>query len=144
MAGIRKKGDAYYCTFRFGGKRYYFAVGNVTEAQALAKGAEVDETLSLVERGRLAVPADVALEEFVATGGKVPVLSARPEVITLRELTDQYLKTHANGTKAHRAAAKEGSVRHDAQEGDGHFPLMLELGWAAWKGDDARRHRQGR
>jgi len=53
MAGIRKKGDGYHCTFRFRGRRYYFAVGNVTEAQALAKGAEVDETLALIERGRL-------------------------------------------------------------------------------------------
>lgn len=40
MAGIRKKGDAYYCTFRFQGRRYYFTVGDVPEAQALAKGAE--------------------------------------------------------------------------------------------------------
>ena len=40
MAGIRKKGDAYYCTFRFQGKRYYFTVGDISEAQALAKGTE--------------------------------------------------------------------------------------------------------
>jgi hypothetical protein len=38
MAGIRKKGDAYYCTFRSQGRRYSFTVGNVSEAQALAKG----------------------------------------------------------------------------------------------------------
>jgi hypothetical protein len=42
MAGVRKKGDAYYCTFRFRGRRYYFAIGNVPEAQARAKGVEVD------------------------------------------------------------------------------------------------------
>ena len=78
MAGIRKKGDAYYCTFRFQGRRYYFTVGNVPEAQALAKGAEVDETLALLERGRLTVPEGVRFEDFVAAGGKAPVLSARP------------------------------------------------------------------
>jgi hypothetical protein len=32
MAGIRKKGDAHHCTFRFQGGRYYFAVGNVSDA----------------------------------------------------------------------------------------------------------------
>jgi hypothetical protein len=53
MAGIRKKGDAYYCTFRFQGRRSYFTVGEVTESQAKAKGVEVDETLDLIERGRL-------------------------------------------------------------------------------------------
>ncbi len=56
MAGIRKKGDASYCTFRFQGRRYSFALGKLTEAQALARGVEVDETLDLLERGRLHVP----------------------------------------------------------------------------------------
>jgi integrase len=98
MAGVRKKGDAYYCTFRFRGKRFYFAIGNVLEAQAQAKGAEVDETLALIERGRLTVPEGVTLEDFVAAGGKVPVLSARPETVTAQQLFDRYLQTHANGT----------------------------------------------
>jgi len=98
VAGIRKKGDAYYCTFRFQGRRYYFTVGEVSEAQALAKGTEVDETLELLERGRLTVPEGVGLEEFVAAGGKVPTNSARPEAVTARQLFDSYLATLANGT----------------------------------------------
>jgi hypothetical protein len=98
MAGIRKKGDAYYCTFRFQGRRYYFTVGNVTEAQALAKGTEVDETLGLLERGRLSLPEGVAIEEFVAAGGKVPTVSSRPETLTARQLFDRYLDTLSNGT----------------------------------------------
>jgi integrase len=98
MAGIRKKGDAYYCTFRFQGRRYYFTVGNVSEAQALAKGAEVDETLALLERGRLSLPEGVALQDFVAAGGKAPKVSTRPETVTARQLFDSYLATHSNGT----------------------------------------------
>ncbi|MBX6313679.1 MAG: tyrosine-type recombinase/integrase [Isosphaeraceae bacterium] len=98
MAGIRKKGDAYYCTFRFQGRRYYFTVGNVPEAQARAKGTEVDETLDLLERGRLTIPDGVPLEEFVAAGGKAPVAPVRPETVTARDLVDRYLATHANGT----------------------------------------------
>jgi hypothetical protein len=98
MAGIRKKGDGYHCTFRFRGQRFYFAVGKLTEAQALAKATEVDETLALIERGRLVVPEGVRLEDFVAAGGKAPVLSARPENVTAKQLFDHYLTTHANGT----------------------------------------------
>jgi integrase len=97
MAGIRKKGDAYYCTFRFQGRRFNFTVGKVTEQQARAKGAEVDETLGLIERGRLTLPEGVPFEDFVAAGGKAPVISARPETTTLRKLADHYLATHANG-----------------------------------------------
>jgi len=98
MAGMRKKGDGWHCTFRFQGKRYYFAVGNLTETQAEAKKSEVDETLELIERGRLTIPEGVGLEDFVAAGGKIPAVAARPETITVRQLFDHYLKTHGNGT----------------------------------------------
>jgi hypothetical protein len=80
MAGIRKKGDGYHCTFRFQGRRYYFALGKMPEAQAKAKGAKVDETLALIERGRLTVPEGVTLEEFVAASAakREPTMSCRP------------------------------------------------------------------
>lgn len=68
MAGIRKKGDGYHCTFRFQGRRYYFALGKMTDAQAKAKSAEGDETLALIERGRLTVPQDIALENTEGAG----------------------------------------------------------------------------
>jgi hypothetical protein len=38
MAGMRKKGDGWHCTFRFRGRRYYFAAGGLTEEQARARG----------------------------------------------------------------------------------------------------------
>src|SRR5205823_5299850 len=63
-----------------------------------AKGVDVDETLDLLERGRLTVPEGVSLEDFVCAGGKAPVISARPEVVNARQLFDKYLETHANGT----------------------------------------------
>jgi DNA-binding beta-propeller fold protein YncE len=119
MAGIRKKGDGYHCTFRFQGRRFYFAVGKVTEAQTLAKATEVDETLALLERGRLVVPEGVRLEDFVASGGKAPFLSARPETVTARQLFDHYLTTHANGTIEENSLATArthlGQVRNPAQ-----------------------------
>jgi hypothetical protein len=97
MASVRKKGDAHYCTFRYHGKRYYFTVGSVSENQAQPKASEVDETLDHIDRGRLAVPDGVLLQDFVACGGKAPVVSVRPESTTFRKLADHYLATHANG-----------------------------------------------
>jgi len=100
MAGIAKKGDADYCSFRFRfrGHRYYFTAGKVTEAQTRAKATEVDGALDLIELGRLEVPPGVPPEEFVAAGGKIPVLSARPETTTARQLFDYYLSTVSYGT----------------------------------------------
>ena len=40
MAGIRTKGDAYDCTFRFRGQRYSFTVGQASEDLARAKADE--------------------------------------------------------------------------------------------------------
>src|SRR5262245_7225038 len=98
MAGVRKKGDAYYCTVRFRGRRHYFALGELTQGQATAKGAEIDEPIRLIEGGRLTIPEGVSVEDFVAAGGKVPVVSARPETVTVKQLFEQYLATHGNGT----------------------------------------------
>jgi hypothetical protein len=98
VAGIRKKGEGCHCTFRFHGRRFYFVVGNVTETQARAKVAEVDETLALIERGRVAIPEGVRLEDFVAAGGKAPVMPLRPNTVSVRQLIDHYLATDANGT----------------------------------------------
>src|SRR5262249_51800520 len=98
MAGMRKKGDGWHCTFRFRGKRYYFAAGDLTEGQARARGGEADETRGLIQRGRLAVPARGRLAGVVAAAGGAPVVAARPETVTARQLFDHYLKTHGNGT----------------------------------------------
>jgi hypothetical protein len=88
MAGIRKKGNAYYCTFRFQGARYNFTIGEVAEDKALAKGVEVDETLNLLNRGRLTVPENVDFVDFVASGGKIPAVATKQKPVTARQLFD--------------------------------------------------------
>ena len=70
MAGIRKKGDASYCTFRFQGRRYHFALGKIPATQALAKGAEVDETLALIERGTAVEGGETEGPRFPAPGDR--------------------------------------------------------------------------
>ena len=72
---------------QFRKRRFDFTVGNVTEKQARAKAIEGDDTLTLIEHSRLELPPGVRLEEFVAAGGKVPVVSARPEAFTARQLS---------------------------------------------------------
>jgi integrase len=143
MAGIRKKGDAYYGTFRFQGRRYYFTVGNVTEAQALAKGAEVDETLALLERGRLGLPEGVPLEDFVAAGGKVPKVSARPETVTARQLIDSYLATHSNGTVEESSLGTARTHLHQFAQTVGERFRMQALTLLDLQGHIDRRRKKG-
>jgi hypothetical protein len=70
LAGIRKKGDAYDCTFRFQEQHYCFTIGNVSETQAQSKSVEVVEAPGLVECGQRTVTEGLRLEDFVAAGGK--------------------------------------------------------------------------
>jgi hypothetical protein len=95
LQGVSERGDAHGRGTKEGrrlllyvplpGRRYYFTIGNVREAQAHAKRVEVDETLARIDRGRLAVPEGVRLEDSFAASGKAPVLSARPETTTARQ-----------------------------------------------------------
>src|SRR4051794_24082231 len=64
------------------GTRCYFAAGNLTGKVARARGAEVDETLDLIERGRLTVPEGVSLEDFAARGGPSPSGPHPPRQLT--------------------------------------------------------------
>src|SRR5947209_19404432 len=98
MAELRREGDGWHFISRLRGRRYDFASGSLAVEQARARGVEVDETLDLIGRGRLTVPEGVSMEDFVAAGGKIPAVAARPETITVRQLFDRYLKTHGNGT----------------------------------------------
>jgi integrase len=143
MAGIRRKGDAYYCTFRFRGRRHYFTIGQVTEAQARAKATEVDEILGLIERGRLPVPDGVPLEEFVAAGGKVPVVSARPETVTSGKLFEQYLLTHANGSMEESSLATARSQLSQIQKSIGQRFRLEKLTLSDLKKHVDRRAKRG-
>jgi hypothetical protein len=143
MAGIRKKGNGYHCTFRFRGRRYYFALGKLPEAQAKAKGAEVDETLDLIERGRLTVPEGIVLEEFVAAGGKVPLVSARPETVSARQLFDRYLATHANGTVEESSLGTSRSHLNQLADSLGERFRMQSMTLQDLQGHIDRRRKKG-
>lgn len=143
MAGIVKKGEAYYCTFRFGGRRHYFTVGRVTESQAKAKATEVDETLDLIERGRLQVPPDVSFVDFVAAGGKVPVVAVRPETVTAGQLFDQYLAAHANGTIEQNSLGTARTHLNQVGESLGRRFRVQSLTLADLQGHVDRRRKKG-
>jgi hypothetical protein len=84
--------------------------GGLTEEQARARGVEVDETLELIERGRLTVPEGVSLEDFVAAGGKAPIVSAGPETVTARQLFDHFSRPTATARSKAPRSERRGST----------------------------------
>jgi hypothetical protein len=100
MASLqREKTGKYHIVIFYDGKRYKRSLDTKKESYALARKGEIEETLSLVKRGRLTVPDDVGLIDFVMADGKVshspmqvlpPPPAELPKSLTLKQLFDQF------------------------------------------------------
>ena len=114
MAGMRRKGNCWFCTVRHEGKRHYFAVGELTEEEATAKAARIDELVALVDRGVLQVPEGTTLGDFLAAGGRAPQTSAKdPDAVLVKDLCQRYLEVMANGTvEANTLSTKRTHLRY--------------------------------
>src|SRR4051794_20123163 len=101
MASLQRKGNGWYCQFLHRGKRHTFAVGAVSEEDAAAKAARVDELLGLLKRQLVSIPAGVEIVDFIRYDGKPPETASEVPVPSLAAmnlglLRDQYLATHAS------------------------------------------------
>ncbi len=61
MSFLQKKGDGWYCTFRYKGRRHYFSVGQVEEIEARSVAAKVDYLMMRVKQGLLHLSAGIGL-----------------------------------------------------------------------------------
>jgi integrase len=80
--------------FRFGGRRYKRRLDTRDRAEADRLAARLEETIKLVERGRLEIPEDVDLPTFLLSDGKVAQPPKVTEAATLGELIDGYRRAH--------------------------------------------------
>lgn len=140
MASLQKKGRSWYCQFCHQGKRHTFAVGQVAEEEARAKAAQVDYLLMRLKQRLIALPAGIDIVSFVQCDGRPPAPGAGPaaapsrHALSLGELRDRYLATHAR--------AKETSTLKTART---HFVhLVATLGerfpLAELRPPDLQRH----
>jgi hypothetical protein len=90
--------------FRFLGRQYYRSLETVNETEARGVKAVVEETLSLLKRGRLTLPEGAGPDEaalFIISGGTIakrPVVSSAPK--TLKKVSDAYFAELPDGAKA--------------------------------------------
>ena len=100
MATLQLRNGSYRLLFCYGDKRYSFTLGKVDKAQADAKAATVEETLALIDRGRLKVPEGVDLVEFVKKDGRVEEKAAKPHRAAAAPKTHRRLPGHARQRRA--------------------------------------------
>lgn len=96
MAWLQRKtkDGNFLILFRFRGHKFSRSLRTKSEAEALTRKARLEETIGLVEHGRLVVPTecdDVA--EFLLTDGKIRVPIPQPQLVTLEQAFAGYLQS---------------------------------------------------
>src|SRR2546423_10071620 len=71
MASLEFRSNRYRLGFRFGGKKYQHPLKTSNQREAEGCLGRLEENLRLLERGRLELPPDADLADFLLSDGKV-------------------------------------------------------------------------
>ncbi|MDA1049739.1 MAG: site-specific integrase [Planctomycetota bacterium] len=106
MASLQLVSDTYYICFRFAGRRFKRSLKTDRVDRADARRVRLEETLRLVETGRIEVPDDTEdVVEFLLADGKPkwrkplppPVKTTPPSPFTLKLAFDEFFKAIPDG-----------------------------------------------
>lgn len=126
MATIEKKGNGWYGQFLYRGRRRYFAIGKVTEAEAeaWAKADQVGYLVMRLNQGLIQLPPGV---DFVKRDGAAPKATPAARIM-LQALQDRYLETHESSLEPHTLRGVRRHFKHLAAHlGPGHSIASLTL-----------------
>ena len=109
MASLRQTGKngRFLALFRFNGRQYQRALKTLQRKEALAQIARIDDLVTLIERGRIEVPADVDPGDFIVSDGRLTKTRTTRELIRLNEMFEAYRATLPEGAKEERTIAGE-------------------------------------
>jgi integrase len=86
--------NQFHIRFRFAGQAFKRSLKTAIQKEATAALARVEETLSLLQRGVLELPAEADPATFLLSGGKTKQRPQKVEkALTLGQLIDSYLKS---------------------------------------------------
>lgn len=92
LAGLEARNGRFNVIVRFGGKRFVRSLKTNNETIALTKKLRIEETMTLIESGRVEVPPDADFMTFLLSDGK---LACRPKVesgVTIADLFDRFFE----------------------------------------------------
>ena len=128
MAAIQKRGDSSRLLFRHGGRQHAVPLGRVTAAEANIVLNQADALLARLAAGLTVLPDGVAVADFVHANGHarpaaVPPASPAPARLTLGQLRDRYLATHAGSLEANTLAGARTHFKHFVESWGERLPL---------------------
>ncbi len=95
MASLRRNqtNGQYLLVFRFGGRQYQRSLKTNRHHEAMNIRGRVEETIALLERGRLEMPRDADPGAFILSDGKIKNKSESAKPPTLKEVLEKYQET---------------------------------------------------
>lgn len=98
MAWIQKdRSDNYHVCFRLGDRKFKRSLKTASQSQAESAKGRIEESMRLVERGYLVIPAGADIPDFLLSDGKISGPVDIPTVVSLNELIKQYEQTISGG-----------------------------------------------
>lgn len=91
----------FHVSFRFGGKKFKRSLRSMDERHAFARKSRLEESIQLVNSGRLVIPLNADIPVFLLSDG---ALKQKPRFIapdTLVALFDAYIEALPNGSLEH-------------------------------------------
>lgn len=100
MASLQQEPTGtFHVIFRVAGRRYKRSLGTKASSKAIARRDEIQETIDLINRGRLTVPSDAPIADFVLADGDTTKLASPPSQpvvqasITLGSMLQQFFES---------------------------------------------------
>src|SRR6266704_3490088 len=97
----------YRIRFYYGGQEFKRSIKTKDQKTALHSQARVEETIRLLEQGRMEVPPGADPAAFILSDGKKTGKTVCPKTLTLANLLDLYERSLPAGTKERNTIATE-------------------------------------
>lgn len=101
MASLRRDPESgnFFIRFRHLGRSFNRSLKTPHEAEAQAIRGRIEETILLLERGRIEMPDDADPAQFILSDGKLDRKPTKPKVATLADLFQTYNDEMPEGAK---------------------------------------------
>ncbi len=94
----REPSGQFHVRFRIGSRKFKRSLKTKNESEAKTRRVRLEETVRLVESGRLTVPANVDLPTYLLSDGQFEQPLAVPNTVRLGELFDKYTESLPEGS----------------------------------------------
>ncbi len=94
----REPSGQFHIRFRISSRKFKRSLKTKNESEAETRRVRLEETIRLVESGRLTVPAKVDLPIYLLSDGQLKQPLAVPDTAKLEELFDEYTESLPEGS----------------------------------------------